>query len=293
MANDSIWKRWEFMAIAFIVVVALVIAGGYAAYGALSTTHDPVESGLTVQIGDQISVDYVGMFEDGTVFDTSLQSVAENHTLYPKSLSFSSTAPFNPLSFTVGEGQTIQGFDNGVVGMGINQTRMLTIPTEEAYGYANEDLIETRSLTQTVPIYDWLTNYSAFQEIYQVEPIVGTTVESNAYGWNMTVFYIDPVSQHIMLKHNPMVGEIVSIDGNWNSKVISIDTNVNNGTGEIVIKHLLSSEDEGELSGIDQIGQFLITDVNLSEGTYTADYNKEVVGKTLVFKITVVSIIPA
>ena len=293
MANDSIWKKWEIMALLFIVVAALVVAGGYAAYGALSTTQYPVESGLTVQIGDQISVNYTGMFEDGTVFDTSIQSIAENHTLYPKSLSFSSTAPFNPLSFTVGEGQMIKGFDNGVVGMGINQTKVLTIPVEEAYGSPNEDLIETRSLTQTIPIYDWLTNYSSFQNIYQVEPIVGTTVSSNVFGWNMTVFYIDTVSNHIMLKHNPMIGEIISIDNTWNSKVISIDTSANNGTGEIVITHLLSSEDAGEISGNDAGGQYVVTDVDQNAGTFTVDYNREVVGKTLVFKITVVSIVPA
>ena len=177
MAKDSIWKQWEFMAIVFVVVIALVIASGYAAYGAFSTSQDPAESGLKVQIGDQISVNYIGMFEDGTVFDTSIQSVAENNTLYPKSLSFSSSAPFNPLPFTVGE-----------------------------------NLIQIRDLTDTFPVFEWITNISSFQSLYQVSPIIGTTVTSNDYGWKMTVFYIDPVSNHIMLKHEPMAGEIISIN---------------------------------------------------------------------------------
>ncbi len=293
MANDSIWKRWEIMAVLFITVIALVTAGGYVAYGALSTTQYSAEAGPTVNIGDQISVDYIGMFEDGTVFDTSLQSVAENHTLYPKSLSFSSAAPFNPLSFTVGEGQMIKGFDNGVIGMGINQTKVLTIPMEDAYGTSNENLIETKSITDTFPVYEWLTNYSVFQSTYQVEPIVGTTVSSNTYGWNVTVFHVDPTSHQILLKHEPMLGEIVSINDAWDSKVISIDSNAEQGTGEIVIKHLLASEDIGEVSGTDAGGQFIVSDVNLNAGTFTMDYNREVVGKTLVFKITIVSIISA
>ena len=94
MAKDSIWKQWEIMALLFIVVAALVIGGGYAAYGAFSTSQSPVDSGPTVQLGDTVYVDYIGMFENGRVFDTSIQSVAENDTLYPKSLSFSSQAPF-------------------------------------------------------------------------------------------------------------------------------------------------------------------------------------------------------
>ena len=136
--DESIWKRWDVMILLFIVVIALVGAGAYATYGAMSTIQESTEPGLTVLVGDQITVDYIGMFEDGTVFDTSIMSVAGNNTLYPKSLSFSATAPFNPLGFTVGEGQMIAGFDQGVVGMGINQTKVITISPEDAYGFSNE-----------------------------------------------------------------------------------------------------------------------------------------------------------
>ena len=151
--DESIWKRWDVMILLFIVVIALVGAGGYAAYGAMSTIQGSTEPGLVVHVGDQISVDYIGMFEDGTVFDTSIQSVAENNTLYPKSLSFSATAPFSPLDFTVGAGQMIQGFDRGVVGMGVNQTKVITLSPDEAYGETNEDMILTTNLSESFPVY--------------------------------------------------------------------------------------------------------------------------------------------
>ena len=74
------------------------------------------------------------------------------------------------------------------------------------------------------------------------------------------------------------------------SKVISIDTNANGGDGEIVIRHLLYPDDAGEVSGENEGGQFIVSDVDLDSGTFTLDYNREVVGKTLIFKVTVVSI---
>ena len=291
-ADESIWKRWDVMILLFIVVIALVGAGAYAAYGAMSTIQEPTEQGLTVTVGDQISVNYIGMFEDGTVFDTSIQSVAENNTLYPKSLSFSATAPFSPLGFTVGEGQMIEGFDRGVIGMAINQTKVITLTPEEAYGYSNEDMILTRDLSESFPVFEWITNSTSFEDTYSVPAIMGTTVVNNNYDWNMTIYFIDSDSGDILMKNDPMVGEIIQIYDGWDSIVVSVDSSANQGTGEIIIKHLLYPEDEGNLMSADQYGQFLITDVDLTAGTMTVDYNREVTGKTLIFKITVVSIAP-
>ncbi len=75
----------------------------------------------TVQKGDRIRVDYVGRLEDGTVFDQS--------------------APEQPLEFTVGSGELIQGFDEGVIGMKKGETKTVSIPTEKAYGEKSEENI--------------------------------------------------------------------------------------------------------------------------------------------------------
>ena len=289
--DESIWKRLDVMILLFVVVIVLVTAGGYAAYGAMSTIQETTEAGLNVNVGDQISVDYIGMFEDGTVFDTSIQSVAENNTLYPKSLSFSATAPFNPLGFTVGEGQMIAGFDRGVVGMGINQTKVITISPEDAYGFSNEDMIRTIDLSESFPVFEWISNSTGFEDKYSIPAIIGTTVVNENYGWNMTVYYVDLSSGDILMRNEPMIGEIIQISDGWNSMVVSVDSS-SDRTGEIVVKHLLYSTDEGNAMGSDEYGSFLVTDVDLTAGTMTLDYNREVVGKTLVFKITIVSIVP-
>jgi FKBP-type peptidyl-prolyl cis-trans isomerase 2 len=42
------------------------------------------------------------------------------------------------LSFTVGAGQMIAGFDKGVVGMKVGETKTVTLPPKDAYGERSE-----------------------------------------------------------------------------------------------------------------------------------------------------------
>jgi len=72
--------------------------------------------------GDQVSVHYKGTLDDGEIFDSS-----EGR---------------EPLSFTLGTGQVIAGFDVAVEGMQLGETRKVRIPPEEAYGPHDEDLLE-------------------------------------------------------------------------------------------------------------------------------------------------------
>ena len=88
-----------------------------------------------VKAGDNVSVHYVGTLEDGTMFDSSIGK--------------------SPLTFDVGAGQMIKGFDNGVMGMIVGETKTITIPAAEAYGEINPDYI------RDFPI----SNFEGFPEI--------------------------------------------------------------------------------------------------------------------------------
>jgi FKBP-type peptidyl-prolyl cis-trans isomerase len=59
-----------------------------------------------VSSGDKIGVDYVGTLEDGTVFDSSLEEFAKKTKNYTPG-----ARKYEPLSFVVGAGQMIKGFD--------------------------------------------------------------------------------------------------------------------------------------------------------------------------------------
>lgn len=71
--------------------------------------------GLAIAQGDQATVHYVGVLEDGTKFDSSVDRG-------------------QPFTFTLGAGQVIQGWDLGVAGMKVGEIRRLYIPFEFGYG---------------------------------------------------------------------------------------------------------------------------------------------------------------
>ena len=73
----------------------------------------------TIQSGDTIAVDYTGKLENGDVFDSS-----EGR---------------DPLTFTVGAGMLIKGFDQAVMGMKKGESKTVTIPPEDGYGPRNDD----------------------------------------------------------------------------------------------------------------------------------------------------------
>jgi FKBP-type peptidyl-prolyl cis-trans isomerase len=73
--------------------------------------------GPTAKSGDKISVRYVGvLYDNGKEFDSSWKR---------------GKAPFQ---LTLGQGQVIPGWDQGLVGMKVGGRRRLTIPPDLAYG---------------------------------------------------------------------------------------------------------------------------------------------------------------
>ena len=77
-------------------------------------------SNLTIKTGDNVSVHYRGTLEDGTEFDSS----------YSRK---------EPITFTVGSGQMITGFDAAVRGMNPEETKTVTFGPDEAYGPSYPD----------------------------------------------------------------------------------------------------------------------------------------------------------
>ena len=72
-------------------------------------------SGAAAKAGDRVTVHYVGTLTDGKKFDSS-RDRGEG------------------FRFTLGQGQVIQGWDQGVAGMLVGEVRKLTIPPSLGYG---------------------------------------------------------------------------------------------------------------------------------------------------------------
>ncbi len=277
-----------------IILLAISVAGIYYLNRPVNEAQDiPV-----VEEGDTVKVDYVGTFEDGRVFDTTLYDVAKDNITYPKAVSFEMKAKglYAPFSFKVGAGGTIKGFDQGVRGLHLNQTVTVVIPPDKGYGNLDMSKVKTIPIVQEVPVKEKM-GVDAFGKKFSHSPEVGLTVKDPFWGWNITVM---AVSNDMVTYYNmPELHQTITPYGNpevrenrgWYCNVISIDSTANNGTGLIKVKNLLTRENINVTGGTDEEGQlFTILDVNEDAGTITLNYNQEVVGKTLIFKLTVVDI---
>jgi FKBP-type peptidyl-prolyl cis-trans isomerase len=71
--------------------------------------------GKEAKAGDRVTVHYVGTLTDGKKFDSS-RDRGEG------------------FRFTLGKGEVIRGWDQGVAGMRIGEVRKLTVPAELGYG---------------------------------------------------------------------------------------------------------------------------------------------------------------
>lgn len=100
------------------------------------TTADFEWVGQEVKKWDDIVVDYIGRLEDGSVFDTSIESVAKWCDKYSEQRNYKEW-----LWFVVGAGQMIWWFDRWVEWMKIGQTKTVEISAVDAYGEWDESKV--------------------------------------------------------------------------------------------------------------------------------------------------------
>jgi len=81
--------------------------------------------------GDTVRVHYTGTLDDGQEFDSS--------------------RGLDPLTFTIGAGAVIQGFDDAVTGMAVGDEKRVTIPAAEAYGPRRDELTVRVSRAELPP----------------------------------------------------------------------------------------------------------------------------------------------
>lgn len=139
-----------------------------------------------VKEGDNVSLHYTGTLDDGLVFDSSEGK--------------------EPLSFTVGTSQVIPGFETGVMGMELGESKEISISPDQAYGEYHEELVNV------VP-------RAAFPP--EITPTVGMSFEMELpTGEAMPVRIIDVEGEEVTLDANHLLaGETL----NFKVRVVGIN----------------------------------------------------------------------
>lgn len=153
---------------------------------------------MKVQNGHNVHVHYRGTLDDGTEFDNS-------------------KVRGSTLSFQVGSGKMIRGFDNALLGMTVGDSKKVALTPNDAYGSRNPDAF------QTIPKI-------AFGEDFVFK--LGETVQGNGPRGPFLAKIHEVRDSDVVLDFNhPLAGEnltfeieLVSIDGaaaaaTWNKSM--------------------------------------------------------------------------
>jgi FKBP-type peptidyl-prolyl cis-trans isomerase FkpA len=118
-----------FAAVGAALLLAALVAGcgdspaAPSAAPAFSQTDLRLGTGADAAAGKALSVHYTGWLYDASKTDH-------------KGLQFETSVGGDPLAFTLGAGQVIRGWDQGLIGMKVGGLRQLVIPSSLAYGGA-------------------------------------------------------------------------------------------------------------------------------------------------------------
>jgi FKBP-type peptidyl-prolyl cis-trans isomerase 2 len=300
--------------IVVVVLLAVILAAGgggfYAANYFLAVR--PATPPATAQVGANVTVNYIGYFgsgpQDGKVFDTSIYSVYQDNLTYPKSLEFAaghsgSPTAYKPLGVHVGptsaqysvNNQTfagvVPGFWQGLVGMTVNQTRYISMPPSLAYGALNPACEATEPLSVPVPVLRLYTAATFAATFPGISATSGTTFPDPVYGWTDLVFAANTTG--VSVESLPTLGETLHLAG-WNATVTGLNATTITVHNDITPQNfgsLLGTFPAARACGGSSAIHYLIAGVSVAAGTYTINWNSEVTGQSLIFRVTLVAIV--
>ena len=111
-----------------------------------------------VNNGNTVSIHYRGTLGDGSTFDSS----------YDRG---------NPISFTVGTGQMIEGFETNVLGMTLGEKKTFTITSDRAYGPHIEEAVHSVPKSSFPDDFEFAIGSLVTGSQGEGQPVVGKILE--------------------------------------------------------------------------------------------------------------------
>ena len=268
--------------LAFAAGVAIILAALYFSVQqpelVASTTPTPIPGPTftpvptTARAGDTVEVDYTLRTENGSVYDTTIEAIARSAGIWREDVEY------GPLTFTLGRGEVIPGFEEAIMGMSVGEEKTFTVPPEKGYGrYDPMNIQELPRIyamprTEAVPMQSFLRLFPDFDFTVTMVSLPGA--------WNATILAV--TNDTVLLRHDPIVGQHI-VTGSWPERVLNV-------TDEEVIL-LREPAEDGIYYTTDAVGRPILATVRrVKNDTMTLDYNHPLAGQTLNFTVKLLRI---
>jgi FKBP-type peptidyl-prolyl cis-trans isomerase 2 len=106
-----------------------------------------------VKTGDNVTVHYVGKFDDETVFDSSHDRG-------------------EPIAFQIGSGQMIPGFESAVAGMHAGEVKNIRLDPADAYGEVNPEAVGEVNKSNFPEDFEFVTGATVYGQAQDGSPII-------------------------------------------------------------------------------------------------------------------------
>ncbi|WP_455392479.1 hypothetical protein [[Eubacterium] cellulosolvens] len=308
--------------IVVLVIVGVVSLMAYSWYQ--DVTKEPKKdkkSDINIREGDTITCQFTEwiLTRDSNgevkycVYQTTDPEVAEDDSI-PKSVTFKSILVNNtgepitrePLTAIVGEDLSDEvnpGFNDIVLDMKQDETkRGVEVSINNGYGEKNQDLISNIPFIDTIPIYDSIDRASFELEYPDEVPLEpGQSFPDHYWGWNIRIDSI--TNDTVVIKNEPVLNLELAVF-NWPATVI----NISSENGKIWIHHKPDNsiifttidvevlefykpefmEIKEVIAESQQPYPGIITSI---DNGITIDFNRENIGKSLKYDITIIKVI--
>lgn len=141
-----------------------------------------------------MTIEYTGRLDDGSVFDTSHASVAEESGLAADQ----PDREYGPLTVEIGEERIIEGLEDALIGQESGDNPIVAIPPEKAYGSRSEDQVREYGREE-------------FEEMVGNEPPQEGAYLETQEGGLAEVTHVDESVVQVDFNH-PLAGETLEFD---------------------------------------------------------------------------------
>jgi FKBP-type peptidyl-prolyl cis-trans isomerase 2 len=247
---------------AVAIVAVIAILAGVIIFSIPGFVRPPGPVTGAVKSGDVVQVLYTGKYENGSVFDSG------------------------NITFRVNNSEVIRGFDEAVINMKVGDKKTVTIAPANAYGFPDPNKILIIPLTTELNRTQNITE-QAFNLTFNVPPVVNSTYRVEGMAWYVRVMSIN--NGTVLMANEPINGTSFDLKDSLGNKY-GIGTIDVEGEKIIVRYHPTIGSVVTSVTGLGSVSVGRITSANATD--MSIDFNSPLAGKTLVFDITLLNVIP-